>query len=157
MRLLATVVACTVLLGGCATITRGTTQSWSVQTEPAGANVKLSSGEQCKSPCSLQKKRKDPFQVTIDLPGYEQVVTQVISGVKGAGAAGMAGNVIFGGLIGVGVDVASGATKDLTPNPLVVKLLPLNGAAQAAPETMAPAANSMSAPAPEAAPQSGQH
>ena len=29
----------------------------------------------------------------------------------------MAGNVIVGGLIGAGVDVASGAMLDLTPNP----------------------------------------
>lgn len=35
----------------------------------------------------------------------------------------MAGNVLVGGLIGVGVDAASGATKDLRPNPLVLQLV----------------------------------
>jgi hypothetical protein len=34
----------------------------------------------------------------------------------------MAGNVLVGGLIGVGVDAASGATKELKPNPLAVTL-----------------------------------
>ena len=38
----------------------------------------------------------------------------------------MAGNVIFGGLIGIGVDAATGAALDLIPNPLVVKLTPSN-------------------------------
>lgn len=126
MRILATMIACVVLCSGCATITRGRTEVWSVQTDPAGATVKLSSGEQCTSPCSLQKIRKEPFQATIDLAGYHQVVTQIASGVKGAGAAGMAGNVIFGGLIGIGVDAATGAALDLIPNPLVVKLTPSN-------------------------------
>lgn len=39
----------------------------------------------------------------------------------------MAGNVILGGLIGAGVDAATGATKDLKPNPIEVKLVPING------------------------------
>jgi len=124
MRILATVVACTLLCSGCATITRGTTQAWSVQTEPAGASVRLSTGETCITPCTMTKRRKDEFQVTIDKDGYQQVTTRILSSVAGAGAAGMAGNVLFGGIIGVGVDATSGATKDLVPNPLVVKLVP---------------------------------
>jgi hypothetical protein len=34
----------------------------------------------------------------------------------------MAGNVLVGGLIGIGVDAYSGAMNDLVPNPLSVKL-----------------------------------
>lgn len=34
----------------------------------------------------------------------------------------MAGNVLIGGLIGVGIDAGTGAMKDLRPNPLVVRL-----------------------------------
>jgi hypothetical protein len=36
----------------------------------------------------------------------------------------MAGNVVFGGIIGAGVDAATGATKQLKPNPVVVTLVP---------------------------------
>jgi len=132
MRIVITMIACAVLCSGCATITRGRTQTWSVQTEPAGATVKLSSGEQCTTPCSMEKRRKDPFQVTIDLTGYHQVVTQVISGVKGGGVAGVAGNVLIGGIIGIGVDLATGAGLDLMPNPLMVKMVPVGMAAPAA-------------------------
>lgn len=39
-----------------------------------------------------------------------------------AGTAGMIGNVVFGGVIGVGVDATSGATLDLYPNPVRVTL-----------------------------------
>ena len=45
--------------------------------------------------------------------------------ISGGGAAGMAGNVLLGGIIGAGVDAATGATKDLKPNPIDVKLVPI--------------------------------
>ena len=57
--------------------------------------------------------------------------------VVGAGAAGMAGNVIVGGIIGGVVDVASGAMLEIRPNPLQVAL-EAEGAAPA--EAEAPAA-----------------
>lgn len=119
------VVGALLFAQGCATVTRGTTEAFVVETEPAGASVTLSTGERCKSPCTLTKKRKDSFMVTIELDGYETVQTQVQSQVAGGGAAGMAGNVIVGGIIGMGVDAASGATKELVPNPLRVKLVPV--------------------------------
>lgn len=87
--------------------------------------MRLSSGETCKSPCTLEKKRKHNFTVFIEKPGYEPTNVSVVSQVAGAGAAGMAGNVIFGGIIGAGVDAGTGATKELIPNPVVVKLEPL--------------------------------
>lgn len=131
------------LLGsGCATITRGTTEAWVVESEPSGAEVRLSTGQTCRTPCTLELKRKNSFGVEISKQGYERVSTQVVSTTAGAGAAGMAGNVLFGGLIGVGVDAASGATKELKPNPLVVKLVGTEAA---------PAASSV-APASSAAP-----
>ncbi len=37
----------------------------------------------------------------------------------------MAGNILFGGLIGVAVDSSTGATNDLVPNPIEVKLAPI--------------------------------
>lgn len=117
--------AALLVVQGCATVTRGTTEAFVVDSEPVGANVTLSSGERCRTPCTLTRKRKDSFMVTIELDGYETVQTQVQSQVAGGGAAGMAGNVLVGGIIGVGVDAASGATKELVPNPLRVKLVPV--------------------------------
>jgi hypothetical protein len=110
------------LTGACATITRGTSEAWTVTSDPSGAEVKLSTGQECITPCTLKLKRKESFTVTIHKPGYRTVTTQVISQVAGAGAAGMAGNLIVGGIIGVGVDAATGATKERKPNPLEVVL-----------------------------------
>jgi hypothetical protein len=112
------------LATGCATITRGTTEAWTVDSRPQGADVRLSTGQECVTPCTLELKRKEAFTVVVSKAGYKTAKTQVISQVAGAGAAGMAGNVLVGGIIGVGVDAATGATKELKPNPLMLELEP---------------------------------
>ena len=107
----------------CATVTRGTNEAWTVETDPVGATVKTTAGFACDAtPCTFKMPRKSEFDVTITKPGYKTVNTRVIHQTAGAGAAGMAGNVLVGGLIGVGVDAISGATQELKPNPLVIKL-----------------------------------
>jgi len=110
-------------VAGCATITRGSTQALTIDSAPLGATASLSNGERCTTPCTLKLKRKHPLAVEVCKAGYQPVITQILSQIAGAGAAGMAGNVLVGGLIGVGVDAATGATKDLTPNPLSVTLV----------------------------------
>jgi hypothetical protein len=111
------------VLSGCATITRGTTDDLLIQSEPEGASVELSSGQTCRTPCSLELKRKNDYTLYIRKEGFQDADVKVDSKVAGAGAAGMAGNVLIGGLIGAGVDAFSGATNSLAPNPVHVHLL----------------------------------
>jgi len=118
---------------GCATITRGTTEALVINSNPPGAQVQMSSGNTCVTPCSVELKRKHDYHVKIAKAGYEPVEANVSSQIVTAGAVGMAGNVLIGGLIGVGVDAMTGATKGLRPNPLEVTLVPLNGVTAAAP------------------------
>jgi len=112
------------LLTGCATVTRGSKQTWTVQTEPSGAAITTSNGFSCsQSPCTFKVKRKANFDVTIQKPGYKTWKGAVKHQTSGGGVATtIAGNALVGGLIGLGVDAASGATQELKPNPLVVKL-----------------------------------
>lgn len=112
-------------LSGCATVTRGTSETFIVTTEPAGATVRLSTGETCTTPCAVEKRRKHGFDVEIEREGYEPVATRVLPQVSGAGATGMAGNVLIGGVVGLIVDASTGAAKDLSPNPLAVTLVAL--------------------------------
>ncbi len=112
------------LLAGCATITRGTSESFVIETDPVGATAQLTNGLVCVTPCSLKVKRRGDFVVTIRKDGYETVNATVTSSIDGAGAAGMAGNVVLGGVIGAGVDAGTGAMHSHKPNPLVVKLIP---------------------------------
>src|SRR5262245_30892648 len=102
-------VAALASLQGCATITRGTTEVLVVETQPPGANVRIDPiGITCTTPCTVELKRKKDVIVQIEKAGYEHVKVNVLSEVAGAGAAGMAGNALVGGLIGVAVDAASG-------------------------------------------------
>ena len=118
----------------CATVTRGVHQSWSVETDPSGAQVKTSNGFACdQTPCTFRMERKTEFDVTIAKTGYKTWSGHVTHSVAGGGAAGMAGNVLVGGLIGAGVDATSGAMLDLKPNPLKVTLEKTPDAASAAP------------------------
>ena len=112
----------TTSLSGCATIVRGTSQSFVIESEPAGAEAELSNGIHCKTPCSLNLKRKTAFSVKISKPGYETIDAHVNSQTSGGGGAALVGNVMFGGIIGAGVDATNGSLNDLKPNPLKVKM-----------------------------------
>lgn len=127
--MIAFVVALSALfMSGCATVTRGTKDTLVIESDPAGADVHLSSGQSGKTPTSFKLPRGDSLVVRIAKEGYESVEVNVSSQVVGAGAAGMAGNVLVGGLIGAGVDAFSGAMKDLKPNPIRVSLVRLAAA-----------------------------
>lgn len=142
--------AASLLLPACATVTRGTKETYNIVTTPEAADVSLSTGQTCVSPCKLKLKRKDEFTVTAKKAGYKDATAEVRSVVKGGGVAGAAGNILVGGIIGGIVDGSNGSMKDLTPNPLQLTLEPdAVPAVAAAPE--APAAVAAAAPAVDAA------
>ncbi|MBD0272308.1 MAG: hypothetical protein ICV73_10295 [Acetobacteraceae bacterium] len=128
------VLLCAASLSACATITRGTHQNYVIETDPAGAQVALSTGQTCVSPCALRLKRRPGFVVTATMAGYEPAEATVDSSVHGGGVAGAAGNLIAGGLIGGIVDGTNGSMNDLTPNPLRIAMVPVAGAAPVAAE-----------------------
>jgi hypothetical protein len=119
------VVALAALCGGCATVTRGMNDQVQILSDPAGAEVRTSMGQTCVTPCTLQFGRKDEFTVTASMPGYHTSEMAVSTKIAGAGVAGFAGNVLIGGVIGMGVDAASGATLEHYPNPVMLKMVPL--------------------------------
>lgn len=117
---------------GCATITRGSKDVLVVESTPSGADVSLSSGQSGKTPASFKLPRADALVVTVSKKGYETVTVNVTPHISGAGGAGMAGNVLLGGLVGAAVDAGTGAMKDLKPNPVQVTLVKLDGTDQLA-------------------------
>jgi len=110
------------LASGCATVTRGTTQNVAVDTQPQQAEVTTNSGPSCLSPCALSLKRNMGHTITAKKAGYKAKSAVITNAVAGGGAAGMAGNILVGGIIGMGVDAASGALYDLYPNRLTLVL-----------------------------------
>ncbi|MBB4641637.1 translation initiation factor 2 [Rhizorhapis suberifaciens] len=124
-------------LGACATITRGSKQKYEILSEPSEANVTLSLGQKCVTPCKLKLKRKEAFVATFEKEGFETQQVNVKSKFSGGGAAAGAGNILLGGFIGAGVDASSGALNNLDPNPLKVSLKAValaEPAAEAAPQ-----------------------
>jgi hypothetical protein len=113
---------------GCASVTRGTTENISIATTPAGATAEISGLEiptACVTPCVVQAKRNADITVTINKDGFEPQIIPLTKEVPGSGAAGFAGNILAGGLIGMGVDAVTGAAQDHKPNPVIVTLQPL--------------------------------
>ena len=109
----------------CATITRGVHDKLTVTSDPSGASVVLSTGERGVTPAKFVKPRRtEPFTVTVSKSGYLPQTIKIESKFGGTGGGAMAGNLLLGGAIGLGVDAGTGAYKSLYPNPVAVKLVP---------------------------------
>lgn len=118
-------------LAGCATVVRGAKEPFHIVSTPAGAQVQLSTGETCRTPCTLQLPRAVAFQARVSLPGYATQVIPVSSRGSVGGAVGFLGNGVVGGIVGAGVDHDTGAMRSLSPNPLKVRLEPVSAQASA--------------------------
>ena len=124
MRIFATFVA-GLLVTGCASVTRGTTNQVQINSSPPEAHARTSMGHSCTTPCTLQFARRDEFTVLISKPGYHSVEIPVRTQVAGAGVAGFAGNIVLGGAVGMVVDASTGATLEHVPNPVTADLTPV--------------------------------
>jgi hypothetical protein len=132
------VIAGSLSLGACATVTRGTTEQITFDSTPP-AEMRTSTGLTCPTtPCTLEVSRKSEFMATFSKQGYESQNVLVQTRVAGAGAAGFAGNVLVGGVIGMGVDAATGSTLEHYPNPVTVSLAPLVLSRKSKPRNAAP-------------------
>jgi hypothetical protein len=117
------VAAAALLLPACATVTRGTKQKFAIESTPSEAQVTLSNGVTCTTPCKLKLKRRPGFDATISKAGYRTAEVHVRSKFSGGGAVAGAGNVIAGGIIGGLIDGSNGSMNNLEPNPLRVELI----------------------------------
>lgn len=104
-------------LTGCASIVSGTSQVVSVETlhtsgAVAGATCKLENDKgvyYVTTPGTVTVHRAyGDMNVKCEKPGFDAGLATVKSSTK----AMMAGNIVFGGFIGAGVDAASGAAYD---------------------------------------------
>jgi hypothetical protein len=113
-------VCATTLLTGCASIVGGTNQVVSVETRDKGKQV---AGATCQltnekgtyfvtTPGTVTIRRAyDDMNVKCEKDEYQPGIAAVKSSTKGMAF----GNILFGGFIGAGVDMASGAAYDYPP------------------------------------------
>lgn len=132
MRIFFIAVICFVV-AGCATITKGTTQTVAVDTPGvpgATCTIQTQSGPRgLTAPGSVVlDKGSSPLPITCTKECYIAGSSIIPSGTESMAA----GNVVFGGLIGLGVDAASGAMNKY-PDIVTVAMTPDQTCQQPAP------------------------
>lgn len=130
---IAAVAALGIALSGCATVIKGTSQSIVITSPPTtGANCILSSKEgnwYVTTPGTVTvSKSKEDILIKCTKPGYQDAANTIPSDFQGW----TAGNIILGGLIGVGVDAATGAMNEY-PNSYQVPMFAVPASPPAAP------------------------
>jgi hypothetical protein len=140
VRALLTAGVCALALTGCATIVKGTTQAVAINTPGVpGAQCTLSSPaigtKVVATPASLTlDKAADNIQVVCKKECYQDGIGIIPSHTE----AMAAGNIIAGGIIGLGVDAASGAMNKYTSDNQIAMVPDPNCRAPAAPPPMSP-------------------
>lgn len=97
---------------GCASIMHGPNQGISVNSTPAGAAVSVDGKPMGTTPTVVRLARKSTHTVRLDLQGYQPYEMALTKGTSGW----VWGNIVFGGLIGLGIDAATGSIYKLTPD-----------------------------------------
>jgi hypothetical protein len=103
--------------GGCATIVGGgTNQPVTVQSTPAAANFTITSSSglqmsQGSTPSTVSLPRRNEYQIVVELAGYQPQSTVLTKGINGW----IWGNLLFGWIIGFGVDFLTGSAYKLEP------------------------------------------
>jgi len=100
-----------VMASGCATIAHGARQSVEIMSTPPGAVVMIDGSERGRTPTVVMLSCKDHHTMRLELAGYQPYEMQLKRGISGW----FFGNIIFGGLIGIVVDVSTGAMYKLSP------------------------------------------
>ena len=111
-------IICAITLSGCATIVSGTTQKISVSSQPSGATAKVDNNLSAKTPTVFTLERKQDHVIEISTEGYKTATVMMKRTFNGMAT----GNILIGGLIGTGIDMASGADSKLIPERIDVRL-----------------------------------
>ncbi len=112
------------LLAGCAGIIHGSRQDVRVTSVPSGAVVRVNLNNQATTtPGVLTLNRKEiGYVLTFEKQGYKPVEVSLRRTVDGW----LFGNILFGGLIGLVIDFASGSAYKLTPDEVSTVLTQMN-------------------------------
>jgi hypothetical protein len=122
------VVCFLLLVGGCATITRGTTQSIAIHTPGApGATCVLTStsipSQTVVTPATIVvEKGQSDIAVQCKKECFQDGVGVIASTME----AMTAGNILVGGVVGLGVDAVSGAMHKYSPETGIL-MVPIQG------------------------------
>lgn len=117
MKFIAMAASGALLLTACATVTKGTSEKVQFTSNPSGLEVETTLGTSCTTPCVMTISRKDEFVATFR-KGRDIRKISVLTKIRDGGGAALAGNILAGGVIGIGIDASNGSTLDHVPNPV---------------------------------------
>ena len=107
------VVLASFLTLSCASIFKGSSADIRVNSNPAGADIFINGIDRGQTPQTLSLKRNQDYVLTFKKDGYEDLNFEV-SKKFDVGTA-VIGNIFSWGIIGIIVDVGTGAAYSLTP------------------------------------------
>jgi hypothetical protein len=138
-QVVAALAAMGVVVSGCASVVKGTHQTVAITTPPTtGATCTLTNGRGSwevvsPGPVTVDRSKTD-MQVRCTKAGWQDATAVIPSNFEGW----TLGNLLIGGVIGVGIDASTGAMNEY-PNAFQVPMTPVEG--YASPPAAAPAAS----------------
>ena len=107
---IATLLVLTINAAGCATIVQGRTQGIAVASTPSAATVKVD-GLEATTPGNVELRRNRDYTMVFTKAGFPDRDVKLESGPS----PWLLGNIVFGGLIGLIIDFATGGAFKLSP------------------------------------------
>jgi len=111
-------LALSLMVTSCATIFSGTTQNVRISSNPPSATIFIDEVEAGQTPLVLKLKRNRVHFVKMKLDGYPTYQTRLTQKFN----AWCFGNVFIGGVIGMVVDISTGAMYNLSPGVINVSM-----------------------------------
>lgn len=105
-------------VAACASIMSGTGQKLNIASEPPGAVVLVDGSAVGNTPVVTKLSRNERHTITVRLDGYQPFELKTTRHMNGW----LIGNVVFGGPLGIIIDVVDGAAYKLTPKEIAAQL-----------------------------------
>lgn len=128
IKILSSFLALAILFSGCASIIHGRFETVDFTSQPTGAKITIDGKDYGTTPKSISLNRngrlkgeptgKQSYSVKIELEGYYPYEIKIKRGLDGW----FLGNVIFGGLLGIIIDSATGSMYKLSPDQVIATL-----------------------------------
>lgn len=123
-RILTLALVGSMFLSSCCSIVNGRHDEIEIRSSVPGSSVFVDGVEKAKTPCTVDVKRTDTHSIEIKKDGYHPYQAETST----SGSWWLLGNVVAGGLIGVFVDICTGAWADVTPDEIDATLTPIPSA-----------------------------
>lgn len=126
LRAIPTLLVISILTISCASIFKGSSADVRVNSNPAGVNIFINDIDRGVTPQTLSLKRNSDYLLTFKKEGYEDLNFEIFK--KFDFGTTVVGNIFSWGLVGIIVDVATGAAYSLTPADVEANMASLQAA-----------------------------